>query len=259
MPIPGNVMASAMGLGPDAAEEFMRWSWDGSILLRPCSPGMGVGQPEIQEFFRRELRARQADPERPDDLFRLLAESDVLGERLNEQEVVTQLHFMIQAGVHTTRGLLMHLATGLLLHPELVEELRADGTRVARYVEESLRFDPPAATLTRRATRDVELGGEQLEAGDLVAVAISSANRDEALHDAPDEFRLDRPDPKDHLGFGGGPHVCPGATLARLEGVVAVETLLERVDLRPVDGATYPGEPAGLAHHHIPAHLVARG
>jgi cytochrome P450 len=125
-------------------------------------------------------------------------------------------------------------------------------------VEESLRHDPPASVLTRRCTHDVELDGEQLVAGDLVSVGIASANRDDALYDDADAFRLDRDDPRNHLGFGGGPHVCPGATLARMEAVTSMDVLLDRVTgMAPVPGATYPPVPSGLSHLPVLARLVA--
>ena len=88
-------------------------------------------------------------------------------------------------------------------------------------------------------------------------MGIASANRDESVYDAPDEFRLDRPQPRNHLAFGAGSHVCPGATLARMEGVTSVMTLLTRCDrLDPVPGATYPPMPGNLGHAPIPARLV---
>src|SRR4029079_17085354 len=88
---------------------------------------------------------------------------------------------------------------------------------------------------------DVELDGERLVAGDLVSVGIASANRDDALYDDADAVRLDRDDPRNHLGFGGGPHVCPGATLARMEAVTSMDVLLDRVtEMAPGPGATYP-------------------
>jgi cytochrome P450 len=89
-------------------------------------------------------------------------------------------------------------------------------------------------------------------------MGIASANRDESVYADPDSFRLDRPQPRNHLAFGAGPHVCPGATLARMEGTFAVEELLNRVArMEPVPGATYPPLPGSLGHQPIPARLIA--
>jgi cytochrome P450 len=90
-------------------------------------------------------------------------------------------------------------------------------------------MDPPVAVLMRNCARDTEIRGVKIRAGEKVAFGVASANRDASCYDAPDEFRLDRPNPKAHFAFGGGPHVCPGSALARLEGRVLLEVLLERV------------------------------
>ena len=258
MSIPSRVMAHIMGLPDDAAAKFMEWSFGGSLMLRPASPGVGPGGPPIHAYFAEQLASRRAAAEPPDDVFRLLMQAEVEGEPLTDTEVVTQLQFMITAGVHTTRGLLVHLVHRLLRSPELFVRLRDDRTLVAPLVEESLRHDSPVQATTRRCMRDVDLGTVNMQAGELVHVGIGSGNRDETVYDDPDAFRLDRSDPRNHLGFGAGSHICPGATLARMEAVMAVETLLDRVaSMSPVPDAEYPPIPGGLDHRPIPARLVA--
>ena len=95
--------------------------------------------------------------------------------------------------------------------------------------EESLRIDSPAHMLIRDCTADTDVFGAPMSRGDKIVFGVSSANRDEDYFDDPDDFRLNRERPKDHIAFGGGPHICPGASLARLEGRVALEVFLERV------------------------------
>ena len=103
------------------------------------------------------------------------------------------------------------------------------------------------------------MGGVDMRQGDWVEVGLASANRDEKQYDDPEDFRLDRPDPLNHVAFGAGAHVCPGASLARLEGVTAIETLLDRVAaLTPVEGFEYPPLPANLAYSDLPAHISWR-
>lgn len=258
MPIPGLTMAHVMGLPAGTAARFMAWSIDGMIMKRPCTPGVGVGGHPLQNFFAEELAARRNRPDRTEDVFATLMDAQVEGEPLSDQEIVTELHFMIQAGVHTTRGLLAHLVQRLLLDPDLYQLLRDDGALVPAYVEESLRFDAPVQRTSRRCTAEAEIGGVALRPGDWVEMGIASANRDESVFEDPDSFRLDRPQPRGHLTFGAGPHVCPGASLARLEGVTATAVLLERViRLEQVRGATYPPLPGNLGHMPIPARLVA--
>jgi cytochrome P450 len=258
MPIPGRTMAHVMGLPDETAAKFMAWSVDGMIMKRPCSPDVGTGRHPLQNFFAEELATRRAAPDRADDVFATLLDAVVEGEPLSDQEIVTELHFMIQAGVHTTRGLLAHLVQRLVLSPDLYEVLQNDPTLVPAYVEESLRFDAPVQRTSRRCTAPTEIEGVALSPGDWLEMGIASANRDDSVFDDPEAFRLDRPQPRGHLTFGAGPHVCPGASLARLEGVTAVEVLMERVSrLDCVDGATYPPLPGNLGHMPIPARLVA--
>ncbi|HEX3564312.1 MAG TPA: cytochrome P450 [Acidimicrobiales bacterium] len=258
MPIPGLVMAHVMGLPHEAAAKFMAWSVDGMIMKRPCSPDVGVGNHPLQNFFAEELAVRRASSAPTEDVFTTLMDAVVEGEPLTDQEIVTELHFMIQAGVHTTRGLLVHLVQRLLLDPDLYQQLRSDHSLVPAYMEESLRFDAPVQRTSRRCMAGTDIEGVALRPGAWVEMGIASANRDDAVFDDPETFRLDRPQPRGHLTFGAGPHVCPGASLARLEGLTAVEVLMERVShMEPVAGATYPPLPGNLGHLPVPARLVA--
>jgi cytochrome P450 len=257
--IPGLVMTHIMGLSDDAPDRFMEWSMDGTIMQRPCSPGIGAGGHPLQNLFAHELQARRRLDEMPADVFRTLAEATVEGERLTEQEVVTQLHFMVQAGVHTTRGLVTHLVHRLLIDPDLFDRLARERDLLPLYVEESLRYDAPVQMTSRRCTRETTIDGVPLQAGDWVEMGIASANRDEDAYEDPELFRLDRSQPRHHLAFGAGPHVCPGATLARMEGMIAVEVLLDRVArIETVPDATYPPLPGSLGHQPIPARLIPR-
>jgi cytochrome P450 len=102
------------------------------------------------------------------------------------------------------------------------------------------------------------VGGVAFAAGDWVEMGIASANRDEAKYDDPEAFRLDRPQPRAHLTFGAGSHVCPGATLARLEATIAVEVLLDRVGrMETLASVHYPPIPGNLGHDPIPARIIA--
>src|SRR5436190_1530819 len=124
----------------------------------------------------------------------------------------------------------------------LFAQVRADPALVSTLVEESLRHDSPIHVLMRDCPHGATVEGTAIPAGDKVAFGLASANRDAAVYDEPDAFRLDRPSARDHLAFGGGPHVCPGASLARLEGRIALEVFLDRVQqANLVDG--YEREP----------------
>ena len=258
MVIPGLVMTHIMGLPDDTQAKFSEWSEDGTILKRPCSPDVGSGNPGLQNLFAEQLAQRRALPEMPNDVFRTLSEARIDGEPLTDQQIVTQLHFMVQAGVHTTRGLLTHLVERLLLDRDVFEQLRAKRQLIPNFIEESLRHDSPVQRTSRRCTHEIEVGGVSFASGDWVEMGIASANRDEDKYEDPESFRLDRPQPRAHLTFGAGSHVCPGATLARLEAVIAVEVLLDHVErMETIDAVHYPPIPGNLGHDPIPARVIA--
>jgi cytochrome P450 len=257
--IPAIAMTRIMGLGPDAVDEFVRWSWDGTLMTRPSTPGVPEEGPSSHVYFAARLAEQRALPEPASHVFKVLLQAEIEGEPLTDREITTQLHFMIQAGVHTTRSLLTHLVNRLLHDRELFQQLAANRSLVSNFVEESLRHDAPVQRTTRRCMSEVEYAGVQMCPGDWVEMGIGSGNLDEAVYPDGDAFRLDRDDPRHHLGFGAGSHICPGATLARLEGSTAVSVLLDRVaEMRPLAGVRYPPIPGSLGHRPIPAVLVAR-
>ena len=259
-PLPARVIAHIMGLPDEAADLFGVWSMDGTLMQRPATPGVAAGGPPIHGYFRQLIDEQRALPRATNHVFRVLFEAEIDGRPLTDTEVATQLHFMVMAGVHTTRGLLMHVVQRLVHEPELYARLRADRSLVPTYVEESLRHDAPVQRTTRRCRHETSIGSVAIHPGDWVEVGIASANRDEQAYDDGESFRLDRPDPRDHLAFGAGPHVCPGATLARLEAVTAVDTLLDRVvALHEVAGAIYPPVPGNLVHAPIAAEVTLSG
>ena len=257
--IPAFVMAELMGLDREAVAEFVRWSADGTLMTRPATPGVPEGGPDSYRYFGTRLAEQRAQPAPTSHVFGVLLGAEVEGRPLTDREIVTQLHFMIQAGVHTTRAFLVHLVNRLAQDDVLYDALVADHELVPRFCEESLRRDSPVQRTTRLCTRDSSIGGTPIAAGEWVEMGIGSANWDESIHGDPDSFRLDRPDPRAHLAFGAGSHLCPGAALARLEGAIAVRVLLDRVSrLHRIDGASYPPMPGSLGHQPVPVRLELR-
>jgi cytochrome P450 len=257
LPIPGRTMARLMGLPDEANELFMAWTVDGSLMLRAASPSTAPHGPPQCPYFREQVAARRREPHPADDLITTMLRATPGGEPMTDEEIVTQLHFMIQAGVHTTRSLLTHLLNRLVQDPVLYERLAADRSLIPRAIEESLRRDSPVQATTRRCTRDVVIAGTAIAAGDWLQVGVQSANVDETAFDDAESFRLDRTDPRDHLGFGAGSHVCPGATLARMEAATMLEVLFDRVAaLEVVPGAVYPPLPGALGHAPIPCRIA---
>ncbi len=203
----------------------MQWSMDGTVMTRPATPGVGPEGPATHTFFQALLDEQRALPEPSIRLIRVFLEAEIDGRPLTDREIVTQLHFMLQAGVHTTRGFLTHLMNRLVQDPEILPALRADGADgglIAQYLEESLRHDAPVQRTTRLCTADTTIGDVPIRSGEWVEMGIASANRDDLVYDDGQTFSLNRPDPRRHLAFGAGSHVCPGAALARREGELAV-------------------------------------
>ena len=259
MVIPAFAMTRIMDLDDDAVDHFMRWSLDGTLMQRPMTPGVPPEGPASHIFFAEYLAHQRSLPKPSNDLMALLLDALIEGEPLTDAEIITQLHFMIQAGVHTTRSLLTHLVNRLVQDRDIWNAIAADPTKVPLFIEESLRRDSPVQRTTRRCTRDTEFNGAVIRKDDWVEMGIGSANHDEAIYDSPDAFQLGRSEPRKHLAFGAGSHVCPGAALARLEAQISVVTLLDRLDhMEMVEGATYPPLPGSLGHQAIPASLFAK-
>ncbi len=148
---------------------------------------------------------------------------------LNDRELVSNAAVFLFGGIETSEGMTANVLHHLLVHPAQLALVRADPTLVEA-AEESLRLEPAAARVDRYATCDIELGGRRIAAGDLVIVSLAAANRDPAHFDEPDEFRVQRQNSRNHLAFAQGPHLCIGATLARVETRAAVHAVLELLD-----------------------------
>ncbi len=179
-----------------------------------------------------------------EDFVTRLITREIDGRRLNDIEARVQLVFLFISGNETTRHLLGNLLHRLAGDPALFAELAADRKLVEAAIEESLRLDPPVRLLMRTCSAETVVAGEQIEVGEAVIFGVEQANRDEEKFDDPEHFRLDRPDMRRHLAFGGGPHVCPGAHLARMEARVAVNMLLDMAKgLRIEPGFAYENVP----------------
>ena len=195
--------------------------------------GIGGGFPEFAGHHRRaDPAAARVGADPPDDLLTRMVQAEDDGDRL------TDLHIRTLA-VNTLAGSLS--TTYMLGQPALPlrcrsrrsrRRCRADRALIPEAVEESLRLEPPVLFLFRTVKEDTTIGDTPVHAGERVIIGIASANRDEQAYECPDEFRLDRGittgDAPDHLTFGVGPHICLGIHVARMEGRVVLETMLDR-------------------------------
>jgi cytochrome P450 len=234
-PIPTTVIAHLLGAPVEDHHKWAEWSDEVVQGTYPTKyrTERGVGlegaHPEFTAYVDEQIRRRREATDPPDDFITRLLSTEVDGRRLTDVEARTQLVFLFISGNETTRHLISNLCFTLARRPDLFATCRTDPSLVDNLVEETLRLMSPIQFLMRTCTRDTALHGVEMDVDAKVAFGIASANRDAEHFDDPDEFRLDRPDPKHHLAFGGGPHICPGAALARLEARVAIERLLARV------------------------------
>jgi cytochrome P450 len=237
-PIPVRVIAKALGVPVDDYGQFQRWADElvARLYDRPPAP-YSMLHPEFAGYVQSLLDDRRSGVGR-DFLSRLLAEG------LSDAAVRTHALHLILAGNETTRSMLGNCVYRLASEPGLFDAVRADLSLVPTLIEESLRFDAPIQVMGRTVTAPHALDGVDLAPGEHVILGLGSANRDAEVFTCPDEFRLDRERPKDHLSFGAGPHVCPGAFLARLEGVTAITELLSRArSLQLPEGYEFDGNP----------------
>ena len=259
-PLPSIVIAHMLGVAADYEDRFRVWSDE---LLEAQNTGatgaLSDAHPEFARFVQSLIDDHRAMDDPPDDVITRFIHTDVDGEFLSDQAIRTQTMFLIVAGNETTRNLIGNCMYVLATRPDLFEQVRADRDRIPPFVEESLRLDAPVQVLARAVLDDTEIEGCPLHAGDRVVFGLASANRDESAYDDPTEFRLDRARMRDHLAFGAGPHVCPGASLARLEAVAVLDEVCERVaTLRLADDYVPDPNPVFWANGHrsLPAVLT---
>ncbi len=179
----------------------------------------------LEEYFADLVAERRARP--CDDLLTKLIEAEDKGDQLSENELISTAILLFAAGFETTTHLLGNGLLALLRHPDQLTRLRADRSLVRRAVEELLRFDSPVQIAIRTTYEDLSIAGHRIESGSLVVALLGAANRDPARFADPERFDVGR-DEGAPMSFGGGIHFCLGAALARLEGQIVLDRLLDR-------------------------------
>ena len=228
-PYPTQIIAGLLGLPREDHAQFQRWSI--SLLSITVNRERAIAAAEaLRQYFIPILAERRAAPR--DDLISHLAQAEIEGEKLSDEEIFSFLRLLLPAGVETTYRSLGNLLFGLLSNPDQLEAVRSDRSLIPQAIEEAVRWEPPLLSITRVAARDTELAGMPVPAGAAVMPILGSANRDETRWEDADRFDVFRPQ-KPHIGFGIGTHVCLGMHLARMEMRVALELLFDRLpDLR---------------------------
>jgi cytochrome P450 PksS len=228
LPIPTTVIAEMLGVPVEDRHRFHRWSK--TILMSSASAwGVWKALPSgwlFLRYIRRLIETRRANLR--DDLVSALVRAEQAGDRLSEDELVAMIFLLLVAGHETTVNLIGNGTLALLEHPDQLARLRDDPKLIRPAVEELLRYSSPVETATRRFAReDITVAGTTIPRGSLMLAVIASANRDGRQFPDPDRLDVAR-EPNKHLAFGLGPHYCLGASLARLEGQIAIGTLLRR-------------------------------
>jgi cytochrome P450 len=227
-PLPFTVICELLGVPADDRSELGREF--GALLAPTPTPAEYERAKEASDtvvgMLTALVEAKQSTP--ADDLVSALISALDGDERLNQQELLSTIFQLIVAGHDTTASLIGNSVVALCRHPEQLAALRAHPSRIPAAIEEILRYDGPVPHATfRYATEPVELAGVTIPAGAQVIISLACANRD-AGHDAqPETLNIERADVH-HLGFGHGIHFCLGAPLARMEGSLALQSLLRR-------------------------------
>src|SRR5262249_54961829 len=179
---------------------------------------------EFTEYVQELIRERRAKPR--EDMVTALVEAEVEGARLTDDEIVSTVIVLLNAGHEATVNTLGNGMLAFARHPGQWRGVVAGDVPAASAIEEMIRFDPPLQLFERWVlSDDVVVGDVAIPRGEKIAMLFGSANRDPRVFERPDEFDVGRENAAQHIGFGGGIHVCIGAPLARIELEATVETL----------------------------------
>lgn len=225
--LPVTIIAEMLGVPPGDYRKFQRWS--NRLVSNTDMTDVLLSIPSVVMFTRylRKLIA-QRRTSLGDDLLSALIQAEEAGDKLTPDELVSMAFLLLVAGHETTVNLISGGMLALLQHPEQLERLRKEPGLIESAVEELLRYASPVEISTERIAReDITVSGVTIPRGDLVFAVLASANRDERQFKDPNTLDLGR-EPNKHVSFGLGIHYCLGAPLARLEGQLALQTLVNR-------------------------------
>jgi cytochrome P450 len=225
MPIPVRVIAALLGLPEADVPEFHRLGIE-LLGFRADMERALAASAQLRDYFVGILAERRRQPR--DDMVSVLADAEIDGVRLSDEQIFGFMRNLLPAGAETTSRSTASLAFALLTHTDQLDAVLGDRTLLAQAIEEGIRWETPLLNFMRETTRDIEFQGVQIPAGSMMAVNLGSANHDEARWNDPERFDIFR-ERKPHIGFGHGAHVCIGMHLARLESTMIFNTLFDRL------------------------------
>jgi len=230
--LPATVTAELMGVPVADRDQLKSWSKDFSEMLGNFqhNPGQTTRMlkviEEMTSYFRVQLHAQERSPR--DGVVHALMRAEIDGDRLSQEEIIANSIITMTGGQETTTNLIGNGLLALLQNPGELHKLRADPSLISSAVEELLRYDSPIQHTGRLATSDMEIAGRSIRKRHAVLSVIGAANRDPERFPNPDRLDITRTDNR-HLAFGWAAHYCFGAPLARLEGQIALATMLRRL------------------------------
>lgn len=242
-PLPMAVIGDMLGVLPEERDMLLTWSDELVCGLSSHLDESAIGAlmatfAAYTEFTMKVIADRRANPS--DDLFSVLVNAEVEGQRMSDDEIVMETLLILIGGDETTRHTLSGGTEALLRHRDQWDAVVADPELLPGAIEEMLRWTSPVKNMCRTLTQDIEFHGTELKAGEKIMLMFESANFDESVFGDPENFRIDR-DPNSHLAFGFGTHFCMGNQLARLELKLMLSRVIARMpDLRLADAAARP-------------------
>lgn len=219
-PLAATTVTHALALDPPGADQLLTWY---RIIVEGVQRLTAGDDPGGAPVAYRELAAAIRTTVEADRAAALRLAADALA----ADEVAANAAVILFGGIETSEGATANALWHLLTHPDALATVRDDRSLVPAAVEESLRLEPAAATIDRYATTDVDSHGAEIRRGDYVIVSLAGANRDPAVFDDPDRFRIDRPNTRSHTTFALGPHACLGIHLARAQTIAAIGAVLD--------------------------------
>jgi cytochrome P450 len=259
-PLPFAVIAEMLGTPPADHDRIRQLSGTVVRSLEPVADpavaaAIAAADSELTEIAAGMIAWKRANP--ADDLLTALTNAEDGGDVLDDDELIAQTLLLYIAGHETTVNLIAGGILALLRHPAQLGLLRDDPALIANAIEELLRYDSPVQASRRITLEPVSISGVTVPAGAFVMASLGSANRDERFW-GPDaaQLRLDRANARQHVSFGGGPHHCLGASLARLEASIAIARLIARFPALALDGeVTWNGRINLRGPAHLPVSL----
>jgi cytochrome P450 len=229
-PLPVIVIAELLGVSPDDHAQFKQWSNDmissfGQDMASGPSPAGIAARNELRRYLADAIKQRSANP--ADDLISALVTARDESDALSENELLAFVVLLLLAGNETTTNLIGNGLLALCRHPEQQDRLRKNRELIPSAIEEMLRYDPPVQMTVRIPTVATNIGGTDVAPGGIAFIVLAAANRDPSHFPKSETFDVAR-NPNEHVSFGEGIHFCLGAPLARLEGAIAIESMLEK-------------------------------